>query len=225
MRVIAINASRKRGHGPASLLLDPFLDGLREAGAEVDRFYTRDLLIRPRSRNLIGVAHTPCDRKARIGMRRLCRMLWRADVLVLASPLYCDGRTGPENATPVLRQLLEGLVPGTCMPAGSHEPVALREEDGHGKIVIASGSGFWEIDDGSLMLRGAMPRGLIDWDVIGTAREAGFELAQEATEPPTAHDIARQEIVTRNFYSRVMAGDVAITVTSGFRETCAQKED
>lgn len=249
MRVVAINASRKRGHGPASLLLDPFLDGLREEGAEVELFYARDLMIIPGGGHLNCAVRMPGKRRARGGMRRLRRKISRADILVLASPLYCDGRTGPEEATSSLRRMLEGLVPGTKAPAGiRHEPGA------PGKAVIASGSGFWEIDGlcpvlkhtkalindafpgvegkaagpGSVMILGAMPRGLVDWDVIGAAHEAGCQLAVEEATHPVTHDIDRREAVTREFFNRIIhvnALPQAVSSAAIARDKCAQKDE
>ncbi len=45
MKVNAINGSPKMGKGTTALLLNPFLEGMREAGAEVELF-TYDLRCR-----------------------------------------------------------------------------------------------------------------------------------------------------------------------------------
>jgi multimeric flavodoxin WrbA len=257
MKVVAINTGEERNRGVISLLLDPFLDGLRESGAEVELFYARDLMIFPCCGNLNCTVQTPGKCMAYDDMRWLRQKIGQADVLVLASPLYFDGRTGPEGATPSLKTLLERLIPGTHMSAYrpyEHAVHTIREDVNLSKVVIASGSGFWEIDGlcpalthvkalchnsfpefagnitepRGVLLRGAMPRGLIDWDIIGAAREAGCQLAGEEAKPPVAHDIARREAVTRDFYDRIMDGNTAAqaaSCASPARGKCAQKED
>lgn len=223
MKVLAINTSPERDLGVVSLLLESFLGGLREAGAKTELYYTCDLATgRPRDTG---------------DLQRLWQQAGQADVLVLASPLYFDGRTGPEGATPELRQLLERLTPGPHTSADRPDTYAvhaIREEGVNpGRIVVASGSGFWEIggpwpaltgawasgdnmlplpaddiaDAPGVLLRGAMPRSLTDWDMIAAAREAGYELASEASVPPTAHDRARREAATRRFFDRIMCGN------------------
>ena len=43
MKVIALNASPKMDKGNTALIITPFLEGMREAGAEVELFYTKKL--------------------------------------------------------------------------------------------------------------------------------------------------------------------------------------
>jgi multimeric flavodoxin WrbA len=47
MKVLAINSSPRMERGNTALILEPFLEGLSEGGAEVDLFYTRTLKIDP----------------------------------------------------------------------------------------------------------------------------------------------------------------------------------
>ena len=45
--VVVINGSAKMGKGNTALVLAPFLDGMREAGASVELFYAKRLNIKP----------------------------------------------------------------------------------------------------------------------------------------------------------------------------------
>ena len=47
MKVLAVNSSPKRHKGNTALLLDPFLEGLKQAGAEVELYCTKELNIGP----------------------------------------------------------------------------------------------------------------------------------------------------------------------------------
>lgn len=47
MKVLAISGSPHMGDGNTAMILDPFLEGMKEAGANVDLFYTRNLKIGP----------------------------------------------------------------------------------------------------------------------------------------------------------------------------------
>jgi hypothetical protein len=232
LKVIAINTSPERDRGVVSLLLDPFLDGLRESGAEVGVFYTVD------------------------GIHWL-RQTGQADVLVLASPLFFEGLTGPEGATPSLKLLLDRLTRDMHSSDGRPPGRPVDTAGAHAnprQVVIASGCGFWVIENLSpataivealccgafpefsgviagnprVTLRGAMPRGLLDWDIIGAARGAGCQMAGEEAMPPVAHDIARREAMTRDFYDRIMGGNTTVraaSCASPARGKCAQNED
>lgn len=46
-KVLAINSSPKMEKGNTNLILTPFLEGIKEAGAEVELFYTNKLKIGP----------------------------------------------------------------------------------------------------------------------------------------------------------------------------------
>ncbi|HEY3272563.1 MAG TPA: NAD(P)H-dependent oxidoreductase [Methanocella sp.] len=227
-KVLAINTSPETDRGVLSLLLHPFLDGLREARADTELYYTCD----------------PMTGKCRVcdDGERLRQKIGQADVLVLASPLYFDGRTGPEGATLSLKLLLEGMTPGMHISADRPcEPAvhAVREDVNLSKVIIPSGSGFWEICGfypvaehvkalchntfpefaGSIagtrgvLLRGPMPRGMLDWDIISAAREAGCQLAQDEAVPPIPHDIARREAVTRDYYSQILNSSIPAKAT------------
>ncbi len=47
MKVVAINGSPKADKGTTNMILAPFLEGMKESGAEVELFYTKKLNINP----------------------------------------------------------------------------------------------------------------------------------------------------------------------------------
>ena len=47
MKVLAINGSPMKEKGNTTTILNPFLDGLQEAAADIESFYTQNLRINP----------------------------------------------------------------------------------------------------------------------------------------------------------------------------------
>lgn len=105
MKAIAINASPKMEKGNTAAILTPFLEGLREAGADVELFCTKEMEIRPCLGDLACWVKTPgtCCRKD--DMQALLGKLAQADLWVLATPVYVDGMAGP------LKNLVDRLIP------------------------------------------------------------------------------------------------------------------
>jgi multimeric flavodoxin WrbA len=95
MKVIAINGSPRMDKGNTALILNPFLEGMKEAGAEVELFYARKLNIGPCNGDMSCWFKNPgvCGQKD--DMQMLRPKLADADVIVWASPVYYSGITGP----------------------------------------------------------------------------------------------------------------------------------
>ena len=229
-KTVVINTSPK-DHDAVFRLLDPFLEGMKEAGADVEIYNSRDMVIFPCCGNLNCTIKTPGVCMAYDDMRWLRPKIGQAAVLVLASPLYFNGIIGPGDATGSLKALLGRLVPGVSPSTDApyahvvhmtKEPVNLR------KVVFVSGCGFWEIDDfypvlthikalchntfpefasnidtaRGVFLRGPLDAGVSDRDVLESSREAGYQLVQDDKEP--AIDAARCKRLTRDMYSRIL---------------------
>jgi multimeric flavodoxin WrbA len=94
MRVIVINAAPRMETGNTQILLNPFLVGMRHAGAQVDIA----LLGRKTIKTCIGCF--TCYAKApgvcihADDMSALIDRIRPADMMVLATPIYLDGMTG-----------------------------------------------------------------------------------------------------------------------------------
>jgi multimeric flavodoxin WrbA len=202
MKVVAINASPKMERGNTAAIMIPFLEGMEEAGAEVELFYTRNLQIHPCQGDLACWANTPGMCSQKDDMEMLLPKLADADIWVFATPVYVDGMPGPlknivDRAIPLVQPFFE-LRDGHC-----RHP--LREEVKHGRLVLVASCGFWEMDNFDPLLvhvramcrnmgrefAGALlrPHGhALKWmlkkgepvnDVIDAARLAGRQLIQE----------------------------------------------
>jgi multimeric flavodoxin WrbA len=88
MRVLVLNSSPKMDKGNTALVLGPFLEGVREAGAEVELFYTKKLEINPCQGEFNCWFKTPGKCFQQDDMQMLLPMLAQADIWVLATPVY-----------------------------------------------------------------------------------------------------------------------------------------
>lgn len=210
MHVVAINTDPEKGRGIINVLLAPLLEGMRASGASVELYYSRDLQIFPCCGNLNCTVRTPGKCMAYDDMRWLREKIGRADVLVLASPLYFNGFTGRAGATPSMRLLLDRLVPGTHVSADvpyEHAVHVTREPTSLGRVVLVSGCGFWEIDGFDPVLthlkafccntfpelagcitgprgarvRGSLQEGASESEIIAIARTSGQEMVRDYT--------------------------------------------
>jgi multimeric flavodoxin WrbA len=142
MKVVAINGSPHRGKGNTALILDPFLEGLRDAGGAVELFYTRDLDIKP-CRGCFGCwTKTPGKCVQDDDMAGLLARLRQAELWVLATPLYFDGPSGPLKN--VMDRMTSFLRFAAEVRSGRSRHFV---EDGvkGGKVVLVSNCGLWEL--------------------------------------------------------------------------------
>jgi len=196
MKVLAFNASPKMGKGNTALILNPFLEGMREAGAEVELFYTRKLKINPCQGELNCWLKTPGKCFQKDDMQMLLPKLREADIQVFATPVYYVGMPGPmknliDRMNPLWEPFLE-LYDGHC----SGHP---REGTKHSKVVLVSSCGYWEMDNFDLLLdymrifdfagallrphadalRPMMEEGAPLDDICEAAKEAGRQLVRD----------------------------------------------
>jgi multimeric flavodoxin WrbA len=202
MKILAINSSPKKDEGNTALILNPFLEGAREAGAEAELFYTRDLKIKPCLGDYICWLKTPGKCIHKDDMEMLLQKLAEADIWVFATPVYFDGISG------TLKNLIERMLP-LVEPfyelRDGHCRHPRREGTKSGKIVLVSNCGFWEIDNfdplivhmkaisknldrkfaGALLrphgtgMRRMLEGGIAVDDIFAAAKEAGRQLVED----------------------------------------------
>ncbi len=200
MKALAINASPMMDKGNTAAILIPFLDGMREAGAEVELYYTKQLNIKPCQGEFACRIEGKCFQKD--DMEMLLPKLAEADIQVFATPVYVDGIIASlkilwERTVPLANPLFV-VRNGHC-----HKP--RREDSDTGKVVLVSSCGYWEMDNFDAMLAhvkvrcwninrefaGALlrphsaalkimaSRGSSVNDIFDAAREAGRQLVKE----------------------------------------------
>jgi len=130
MKVLAINGSPHMEDGNTAMILNPFLDGMKEAGADVELFYTRKLKIGPCNGDMSCWFKNPGKCGQDDDMQMLLPKIKDADAIVWASPVYYSGITGP------LKNLMDRQL-----------PLFMQEQAGskRQKMVLVSTCGAWEL--------------------------------------------------------------------------------
>jgi multimeric flavodoxin WrbA len=215
MKVLAINGSPHMDEGNTAMILNPFLDGLKEAGADVEVFYTRKMKIGPCNGDMSCWFVNPGTCGQKDDMQMLLPKFKEADVIVWASPVYYAGVTGP------LKNLMDRQ-----LPIHMQGELGARKQ----KIVLVSTCGAWELSmfdpllvqmkalytrpDGSLDFTGALLRpmaegvkemvkagetGLVE-GVFQAAKEAGRQLAKEGKISEEVQKQVSRELMPRDAY-------------------------
>ena len=215
MKVLAINGSPHMVEGNTAMILNPFLEGMKEAGADVDLFYTRKLKIGPCNGDMSCWFVNPGTCGQKDDMQMLLPKFKEADVIVWASPVYYAGVTGP------LKNLMDRQL-----------PLHIEGEMGskRQKIVLVSTCGAWEVSmfdpllqqmkalygrpEGSSDFAGALLRPMADGmkemikagetglveGVFRAAKEAGRQLAKEGKISEELQKEVAKELMPRDAY-------------------------
>jgi len=227
MQVIAINCSPNGGRGNTAVILDPFLAGMRGAGADVELLETRRLRIKPCRGDFNCWLRTPGKCTQKDDMEWILPKLREADIMVFATPLYVDGMSGP------MKMFLDRMIPlglpfievrdGHCRHPARYPQ--LRD----GKTALVSNSGFWELDNfdalvthmeaicrnfgsefaGALLRpHGGAVRAMRDMgapiqDVLDAASEAGRQLVEGGKMRPETLATVSRELLPRDAYLEI----------------------
>lgn len=227
MRVLAINSSPHMQKGNTALILNPFLEGMKEVGAEVELLYTRKLDVRPCLGCFSCWIKTPGKCVQEDDMAMLLRKLREAEIWAWATPVYVDGASSP------LKSVLDRLMPLLRMPAEVRDGRSrhLVEEDlVEGKVVLVSNCGLWEMRNfdplvvhmeaacqhvrrefaGALLrphgqtLRDLLKQGEAVGDVLDAAREAGRQLVRDGEMSSDTLGIVGRPLVSLEEYIQNM---------------------
>ncbi len=226
MKVLAINGSPHGEKGNTDLILEPFLEGMKQAGAEVSLLYTKKMKINPCLGEHNCWFKTPGVCSQKDDMQELLPRLMEVEVLVLATPLYVDGMTGP------LKNFLDRVIPigdPIIELRNGHCRHRARKEIKDGKLVLVSNCGFWELDNfdplvvhlqavsknlgrefaGALLrphgpaLKAMMNQGMPVHDVLDAAKEAGRQLVADGRMKPDTLKIVSRELLPLQMYVNI----------------------
>ena len=143
MKILALNGSPTMKRGMTHLLMEPFLEGARGAGAETETVF----LQRKKIAGCLGCyrcwVKTPGRCVQRDDMAELLEKVREADLLVLGTPVYLDGMTAQlklfvDRSIPLLDPHFQ-LLDGHCRHG--------RRYDKLPRVVLLGVAGFHERDN------------------------------------------------------------------------------
>lgn len=226
MKVLTINSSPNKDKGNTALILNPFLEGMKEEEAEVEIYYTRDLKINPCMADHTCQLKTPGRCVQEDDMKWLLPKIVEADVWVWASPVFDDGVTGP------MKMLMDRMIPGARplleIREGRLRHVPLSQGKPK-KMVLVSNCGFPEIEtfdpllthikafcaNANAKLAGAILRpagpvfrkmlekGAPVKDILQATKDAGSQFARDGKMSEETLNIISRPIISRNMFMQM----------------------
>ena len=150
MKVVAINSSPNKGKGSTASILNPFLDGMKEAGAEVDVIYTYETNIKPCTGEFHCWKVKPGECIHSDDMDWILPKMKKADYWVFATPLYIFNMNG------TMKVLIDRIIP-TMLPfarmVNGHIRHGSRKDVNKGKIVLVSSAGWYHLDNFDFLVK------------------------------------------------------------------------
>jgi len=140
-RAVAINGSPRMEKGYTTMVLTPFIQGMMDAGSDVELFYASRLKVKPCACGEMYCWYKkPGECCIKDDMQLLYPKLSEAGILILATPVYIPLPGGMQDIInrlcPLLKPFLETREGRTR--ARFHEEVGIQ------KIVLVSTGGWWE---------------------------------------------------------------------------------
>jgi multimeric flavodoxin WrbA len=150
VKVLAINGSPTKGKGNTASVLEPFLQGLRDAGAEVELLYASNLKIKPCSCGSMYCWYSsPGKCCFDDDMQLIYQNLKAAEILIFATPVYIPL---PGTMQDVINRLCPLVEPHLEFREGRTR-ARFRQDVNIKKILLVATGGWWEKENMSTLVR------------------------------------------------------------------------
>ena len=143
MKILAFNSSPRKMKSNTNRILLPFLEGAKEAGADVELVYLYDKKINPCLGCYACWFKTPGECCQKDDMAELLPKMMRADVIVYATPLYVFGMTAQMKL--LLDRIIPSVEPYIELTDKGHCTHPAREGKRNSDMVVVSNCGFHEL--------------------------------------------------------------------------------
>ena len=148
VNVVVINGNPRQGRGHTGMILTPFIDGLKDKGAQVDLFYASKLKVKPCScGHLYCWDKTPGECIYKDSMFELYGAVKKAQVLVFGSPVYSPIPGDLQNIINRFVALLEPILKFRDGRTRARLKADVQLE----KVVLVAGTGWWERENVNLL--------------------------------------------------------------------------
>jgi multimeric flavodoxin WrbA len=167
--VVAVNGSARMEKGNTAILLAAFLEGMKEAGAQVELFYSKRLNVAPCTGEFYCWNEKLGECYINDSMQSVYPKLRKADILVLATPVYIPLPGEMQNFINRLCPIIEPIL----SKRNGRTRARFQEDVKIKKIALVSTGGWWEKGNFSTVIR----------IVEELARDANVEFAGAVLRP------------------------------------------
>ncbi|NIU82882.1 MAG: flavodoxin family protein [Candidatus Thorarchaeota archaeon] len=144
MKTLIVNGSPHGERGVHNSLIGILEKGLKKARSDVETISLSKIKVNSCLGCFSCWTRSPGECVHKDDMSKMLPKVTKADILVLASPVYVDGVTG------LMKNFMDRLIPlikGGVELRNNHMRHVLRENVKRGKLVLLSASGFAELDN------------------------------------------------------------------------------
>jgi len=215
MQVLVINGSARKEKGYLAMVLEPFMHGMRKAGAIVDLLYSEQLNVESCIGDFSCWYGNPGKCHINDTMQSVYPRLKEADVLVLGIPVYFPLPGAMQNFLnrfmPLMNPILKYI--------NGHTQIQFHDDVRIKKIVLVSVCGWWEIGNfdtvthiakeicqkASVEFAGAVLRSHADLlpekedeanKVFEALRKVGFSLVKDGILPQNLLDVIAEPLIS-----------------------------
>ncbi len=219
IRAIAINGSPSAEKGFTAMIMLPFIEGMKDAGAGVVTFYTKRLKIKPCTGEMHCWYKKPGECYIKDDMQKVYPAARDADILVFSTPVYIPLPGEMQN---VMNRLSPLVIPRLQTREGRTR-AQLRDDVKIRKVVIVATGAWWEKEnldtvvriarefaaDASVEFAGAVLRphafvmkqqGKLTKDgtmILDAVRNAGYQLIKEGGIQKETLDLIARPLISR----------------------------
>ncbi|MFH1446933.1 MAG: flavodoxin family protein [Chloroflexota bacterium] len=150
INVVVINGSPRKEKGNTTMILAPFIEGLTDAGSDVELFYASQLKIKPCTCGSMQCWYrSPGECFLKDDMQLLYPKLIAADILVLATPVYIPLPGDMQNVINRLCPLIDPYLENRK----GRTRARFRKDVRIQKIILVSTGGWWEKENFGTVVR------------------------------------------------------------------------
>jgi len=165
MNILILNGSPNLDKGTTGSIINTLEKGLTKTNPNITKKYAYKLNVNPCQGCFSCWSKTPGQCIHKDDVEELLPLVADSDIIILATPVYVDGMTGP------LKTLLDRFIPlvkGRVELRDGHMRHIVRNNVKRGQIVLVSPSGFAEMDNFDPLVAHvkALSRNL-GWDYAG----------------------------------------------------------
>jgi putative NADPH-quinone reductase len=140
MQVLVINGSARKEKGYTAMILKPFMNGMEQAGAQVNLLYAKQLDVNPCIGDFSCWYKNPGKCHINDIMQSVYPKLKEADVLVLGIPVYFPLPGAMQNFLNRLMPLANPIL----KYRNGHTQIRFHDDVKIKKIILVSVCGWWE---------------------------------------------------------------------------------